>query len=83
MPVEGLGGDVEDVFLQVFQRFDAEDLFAGFGIADHEVAEAEVVDDGLAEVYGKFFEFLSMNVPPSSITSWAFSFSELSMIIGR
>ena len=55
MPVEGLGGDVEDVFLQVFQRFDAEDLFAGFGIADHEVAEAEVVDDGLAEVYGKFF----------------------------
>ncbi len=58
MPVEGFGGDVEDVFLQVLEGFDAEDFFAAFGVADDEVAESEVVDDGFSEVDGEFLGVL-------------------------
>ena len=58
VPVEGLGRDIEYVFLKVLERFYAENLLAAFRIADYEVAEAEIVDDGFAEVDGEFLRVL-------------------------
>ena len=45
-------------FLQVFERGYAHNLFLRLGIADYEVAKAEIVGYGLAEVYGQFLGIL-------------------------
>ena len=53
MVKECIVGDVADVHLQLFQIADAEDLLLRVGISDDEIAEAEVLLDGAAQILGE------------------------------
>ena len=49
------GRDVEHLVLEILEVADAHHFFAGFGVANYESAEAEIVVDGITQVDGKFF----------------------------